>query len=90
MTFSYIDYAFLRLGGHGCVKSTYHPHKQAKSLQLCLTLCDLMDGSPPSFSVPGILQARILEWVAISNYLLWMVMGGLKQLIYVKHLGYYL
>ena len=38
----------------------------AKSLQLCLTLCDPIDGSPPGSSVPGILQARILEWVAIS------------------------
>ena len=38
----------------------------AKSLQLCPTLCDLMDGSPPGFPVPGILQARTLEWVAIS------------------------
>ena len=38
----------------------------AKSLQLCLTLCDPIDGSPPGSAVPGILQARILEWVAIS------------------------
>ena len=38
----------------------------AKSLQSCLTLCDPIDGSPPSSPVPGILQARILEWVAIS------------------------
>ena len=38
----------------------------AKSLQSCLTLCDPIDGSPPGYSVPGILQARILEWVAIS------------------------
>ena len=38
----------------------------AKSLQLCLTLCDLIDGSPSGYPVPGILQARILEWVAIS------------------------
>ena len=37
----------------------------AKSLQLCLTLCDPIDGSPPGSSVPGILQARVLEWVAI-------------------------
>ena len=37
-----------------------------KSLQSCLTLCDPMDGSPPGSPVPGILQARILEWVAIS------------------------
>ena len=38
----------------------------AKLLQLCLTLCDPIDGSPPVSSVPGILQARTLEWVAIS------------------------
>ena len=37
----------------------------AKSLQSCLTVCDPMDCSPPGFSVHGILQARILEWVAI-------------------------
>ena len=40
----------------------------AKSLQLCRTLCDPIDGSPPASPVPGILQARILEWVAISFY----------------------
>ena len=38
----------------------------AKSLQLCPTLCDPIDGSPLGSSVPGILQARILEWVSIS------------------------
>jgi len=38
----------------------------AKSFQSCLTLCDPIDGSPPGSSVPGILQARTLEWVAIS------------------------
>ena len=38
----------------------------AKSLQSCPTLCNLIDGSPPGFPVPGILQARTLEWVAIS------------------------
>ena len=38
----------------------------AKSLQLCLTLCDPTDGSPPGSSIPGILQVRIVEWVAIS------------------------
>ena len=38
----------------------------AKSLQSCPTLCDPIDGSPPGSLVPGILQARILEWVAIS------------------------
>ena len=38
----------------------------AKSLQSCPTLCDPIDGSPPGSSVPGILQERTLEWVAIS------------------------
>ena len=48
-----------------------HTHTQnaaaaAKSLQSCPTLCDPIDGSPPGSPVPGILQARTLEWVAIS------------------------
>ena len=38
----------------------------AKSFQSCLTLCDPIDGSPPGSSVPGILQARTLEWGAIA------------------------
>ena len=38
----------------------------AKSLQSCPTLCDPIDGNPPGSPIPGILQARILEWVAIS------------------------
>ena len=38
----------------------------AKSLQSCLTLCDPIDSSLPGFPVPGILQARTLEWVAVS------------------------
>ena len=43
------------------------PAAAAKSLQLCPTLCDPIDGSPPSSAVPGILQARTLEWAAISS-----------------------
>ena len=38
----------------------------ARSLQSCPSLCDPIDGSPPGSPIPGILQARILEWVAIS------------------------
>ena len=38
----------------------------AKPLQSCPTLCDPIDGSPPGSAIPGILQARTLEWVAIS------------------------
>ena len=40
----------------------------AKSLQSCPTLCDPIDSSPPGSPVPGILQARTLEWVSISFY----------------------
>ena len=45
----------------------------AKSLQSCPTLCDPVDGSPPGSPVPGILQARTLEWVAISFSNAWKV-----------------
>ena len=43
----------------------------AKLLQSCPTLCDPIDGSPPGSPIPGILQARILEWVAISSSNAW-------------------
>ena len=43
-----------------------HTHAAAKLLQSCPTLCDPIDGSPPGSPIPGILQARILEWAAIS------------------------
>ena len=56
----------------------------AKSLQSCLTLCNSIDGSPPGSPVPGILQARTLEWVAISfsNAWKWKVKG--KSLSHVR------
>ena len=47
-----------------CLKQ--FPAAAAKSLQSCPTLCDPIDGSPPGFPVPGILQAITLEWVSIS------------------------
>ena len=53
----------------------------AKSLQSCPTLCDPIDGSPPGSPVPGILQARTLEWVAISFSNAW------KQKVKVKSLS---
>ena len=53
-------------------KDVFHPAAAAfKSLQSCPTLCDPIDGSPPGSSVPGILQARTLEWVAISFSDVW-------------------
>ena len=54
------------------LRSDFYPFRcrdivvAAKSLQSCPTLCDPIDSSPPGFPVPGILQARTLEWVAIS------------------------
>ena len=45
---------------------SFHLLAAAKSLQSCLTLCDPIDGSSPGSPIPGILQARTLEWVAIS------------------------
>ena len=47
----------------------------AKSLQLCPTLCDPIDGSPLGSSVPGILQARTLEWITISFSNAWKCLG---------------
>ena len=60
-----------RLGHDGATELNYvnlNTHMKVKVLvtQSCLTLCDLMDCSPPGSSVHGILQARILEWVVIS------------------------
>ena len=49
--------------GDTCIPVADSCATAAKSLQSCPTLCDPMDSSPPGFPVPGILQARILEWV---------------------------
>jgi len=51
---------------HGISQARILAAAAAKSLQSCPTLCDSIVGSPPGFPVPGILQARTLEWVAIS------------------------
>ena len=53
-----------------CVCMSVHMciHAHAKSLQLCLTLCNPMDCNPPGSSVRGILQARIPEWAAVPSY----------------------
>ena len=56
----------------------------AKSLQSCSTLCNPIDGNPLGFSVPGILQARILEWVAISFSNAWKWKVKLKSLSRVR------
>ena len=59
----------------------------AKSRQSCLTLCDPIDGSPPGSSVPGILQARTLEWVAISCSSAWKWKVKVKSLSHVRLLA---
>ena len=59
----------------------------AKSLQSCLTLCDPIDGSPPGSPVPGILQARTLEWVAISFSNAWKWKVKVKSLSPVRLLA---
>ena len=56
----------------------------AKSLQSCPTLCDPVDGSPPGSPVPGILQARTLEWVAVSFSNAWKRKVTVKSLIISK------
>ena len=56
----------------------------AKSLQSCPTLCDPIDGSPPGFPIPGILQARTLEWVAISFSNAWKWKVKVKSLSRVR------
>ena len=56
----------------------------AKSLQSCLTLCDPIDGSPPGSAVPGILQARTLEWVAIAFSSVWKWKVKVKSLSRVR------
>ena len=56
----------------------------AKSLQSCPTLCNPRDGSPPGSPVPGILQARTLEWVAISLSNAWKWKGKVKSLSHVQ------
>ena len=72
----------------------YHLNKQAllttttttttKSLQSCPTLCDPIDGSPPGSPIPGILQARTLEWVAISSSDAWKWKVKVKSLSHVR------
>ena len=59
----------------------------AVSLQSCLTLCDPIDGSPPGSPVPGILQAKTLEWAAIAFSSAWKWKGKVKSLSRVQLLA---
>ena len=60
------DHRKMRRKTHKMLMATIMAAAAAESLQSCPTLCDPIDGSPPGSPIPGILQARTLEWVAIS------------------------
>ena len=64
--------------------ATMHTAAAAKSLQSCPTLCSPIDGSPPGSPIPGILQARTLEWVAISFSSAWKWKVKVKSLSRVR------
>ena len=68
-------------------KASYSVHAAAKSLQLGPTLCDPIDGSPQGSPIPGILQARSLEWVAISFSSAWKWKVKMKSLSLVRLLA---
>ena len=77
----------LLFSGRGCVVLILFLLKMfaaaAESLQLCPTLCDPIDGSPPGSPVPGILQARTVEWVAISFSNAWQWEVQMKSLTHL-------
>ena len=68
-------------------RTAYNAAAAAKSLQSCPTLCDPWDGSPPGSPIPGILQARTLEWVAISCSNAWKWKLKVKSLSRVRLLA---
>ena len=83
------DYLTLPLYLESCHRQyikewTYMCPAAAKSLQSCPTLCDPIDGSPPGSPIPGILQAKTLEWVAISFSNAWKWKVKVKSLSCVQ------
>ena len=70
-----------------CLQVPYTATAAAKSLQSCPTLCNPIDGSPPGSPVPGILQARTLEWVAISVSNAWQWKVKVKSLSHIQLLA---
>ena len=80
----YFSYAYHTLP---CVICILAAAAAAKSLQSCLTLCDPIDCSPPGSPVPGILQARTLEWVAISFSNAWKWKVKVKSLNRIRLLA---
>ena len=76
----------MKLYAYTCVYP-YIAAAAAKSLQSCPTLCDPIDGSLPGSTIPGILQARTLEWVAISFSNEWKWKVKMKSLSRVRLLA---
>ena len=76
--------AFLFQETFACMHAVSAAAAAAKSLQSCTTLCDPIDGSPPGSPVPGILQARTLEWVAMSFSNAWKWKVKAKSLSHVR------
>ena len=68
----------------GLIWVSFIANAAAKLLQSCLTLCDPIDGSPPGSPIPGILQARTLEWVSISFSNAWKWKVKVKLLSHVR------
>ena len=66
------------------VQSLWSVAAAAKSLQSCPTLCDPIDGSPPDSPIPGTLQARTLEWLAISFFNAWKWKVKVKSFSHVR------
>ena len=71
----------------GSIETTAAAAAAAKSHQSCPTPCDPIDGSPAGFPIPGILQARTLEWVAISFSNAWKWKVKAKSLSHVQLLA---
>ena len=80
-------YVFYQVEHMTLIKLSIAAAAAAKSLQLCPTLCDPIDGSPRGSPVPGILQARTLEWVAISFSNAWKWKVKVKSLSCVRPLA---
>ena len=77
----------LRRNGVAIIANKRFQNAVAKSLQSCPTLCDPIDGNPPGSPIPGILQSRTLEWVAISFSNAWKWKVKVKSLSHVRLLA---
>ena len=83
----YISFTLFWANGNGAPANWRETAAAAKSLQSCPTLHDPVDGSPPGSPVPGILQARTLEWAAISFSNAWKWKVKVKSLSHVQLLA---